>query len=471
MSPVALRRILVGAGSLALAASLAGPAGAAPEPVPEGFASQQLAVAGEGGHATYREPSIVQLEDGDLLAWYIGGGSTERAGTALLQRRSSDGGATWGEQTVVSEGAMSGSGPSAVLDAETGTLFVFHTRSLGAVLAVSEDGGRSWTNRSLRTVIDRGTVSEMRATGGAGIRIRSGEHAGRLVQPMTGRWPDGSVRAFALISDDHGARWRMGEPVSAPDLGRGDEQMGDGAVLELEDGRLLLQSGGSSRAAPRTAASSSDGGLTWTEPEPEHTQRELPADGSVIGLEPGSSQELLLSHTRSSTAAIRGEALTLRYTCDGGDTWPGVVDLRPPYSQDLPSASRLIALQDGGYGVLHEEDSRSITYTAFDREALDPHCVRIEAPEMRRTGPGAVTMTVTVRNDGDHDLGPGTVWSDLTQDVAPAELPRIAPGESATVELWVYTDMPGPRTSHGAVIVETDDHRLFGEATLVVEES
>ena len=70
------------------------------------FTSQAVANGGDGKFPVYRIPSIVQLNNGDLVVSYDGRPSLRDAPNpnSILQRRSTDGGRTWGEQTVIHAG-------------------------------------------------------------------------------------------------------------------------------------------------------------------------------------------------------------------------------------------------------------------------------------------------------------------------------------------------------------------------------
>ena len=78
----------------------------------------------------------------------------------------------------------------------------------------------------------------MFASSGAGIQLRYGAHAGRLVQQYAGWFrndADGEdVSAYSVYSDDHGETWTMGAPVGT--------QMDENKVAELSDGTVMMNS-------------------------------------------------------------------------------------------------------------------------------------------------------------------------------------------------------------------------------------
>src|SRR5690606_3407695 len=128
-----------------------------------------LARAGEGPWPRYRIVGLVHLGGGELLAAFDGRetGQDVPDPTCLLQRRSLDGGRTWGPLETLRdadrEARVSYCDPSLIHDPGSGRLFAFHTRAqqrgvwdavagtddadrdvMGSAVGVSEDGGRSW---------------------------------------------------------------------------------------------------------------------------------------------------------------------------------------------------------------------------------------------------------------------------------------------------------------------------------------
>ena len=94
------------------------------------------------------------------------------------------------------------------------------------------------------------------ASSGEGIQLRYGAHAGRLIQQYAvANTGSTSLMAVSVYSDDHGATWKPG----APSEGSADENK----VVELSDGRLLLNSRTQGTAGQRLEAISYDGGQTW----------------------------------------------------------------------------------------------------------------------------------------------------------------------------------------------------------------
>lgn len=101
------------------------------------YSEQDLAVGGQGGFPNYRIPALAVATNGDVLASHDGRPNAQDAPGPnwILQRRSTDGGRTWGAPTVVHAGQPDPdrrgySDPSYIMDRHTGTIFNFHVFSM-----------------------------------------------------------------------------------------------------------------------------------------------------------------------------------------------------------------------------------------------------------------------------------------------------------------------------------------------------
>ncbi len=322
-----------------------------------------IATAGEGS-PFYRIPALEVTTRGTVIAAYDARATLSDlpGNIAVVVRRSSDNGRTWGTPIYARrDTAPLGFGdPSFVVDRETGRIFLFYASSvrqgffgshagnderdpdiLQADVSWSDDDGLTWTHRRLTKAIKKPEWASLFASSGAGIQLRYGPHKGRLIQQYAVRAGTTHFAASAM-SDDHGATWRMGAPV-----GPGADE---NKVVELSDGRLMLNS----RAKPyRKVASSSDGGETWIGWRDEPQLIDPANNGGIIRHSPDASARarearwLLFSNTEH--AADRRN-LTVKLSCDDGGTWPEKVVV-----DSGPSAYSTIArLGDGALGVLYE---------------------------------------------------------------------------------------------------------------------
>ncbi|MDQ8168493.1 MAG: argininosuccinate lyase [Gemmatimonadota bacterium] len=315
---------------------------------------RDLDVRGSGA-PVFRIPALAVTTAGTLLAAYDARPAMADvpSNIALVLRRSADGGATWSERVVVrSDTAPYGFGdPSFVVDRVTGRVFLFHAASvaqgfmgsrtghrdddpqiLHADVSWSDDDGATWRHRRLTSMIKDTTWGGLFATSGAGIQLQQGAHAGRLVQPYVIRMA-GATYGASLLSDDHGATWRMGALV-----GPGVDE---NEVVELADGTVQLNA----RATPyRLVAASRDGGAHYGALRADSTLVD-PANNAALIRTPGGA--LLFSNTADRTARQR---LTVRKSCDGGATWPVSRVLEP----GAAAYSTMAVLPDGDVGVLFE---------------------------------------------------------------------------------------------------------------------
>ncbi|MCM3535436.1 NPCBM/NEW2 domain-containing protein [Cellulosimicrobium funkei] len=454
----------------AAAATLPAASAAAPAGPGETLYVVDLATRYTGSHLRYRIPALTTLANGDLLAVYDGRPTMNDlpSNIALLQRRSTDGGATWQDPEVIrSDAAPKGYGdPSVLVDRETGRVFVFYAASvnqgyagsgtgnadddpnlLHADYSYSDDDGATWQHRRITSMIKDPAWGGLFAASGEGIQLRHGEHAGRLVQQYTVRASGGNY-AVSVYSDDHGETWQRSAPV-----GPGADE---NKTVELADGTVLLNS----RSAPyRQVATSSDGGATYTRFAPDTELIDPANNGSVVRAFPDAepddprAQVLLFSNTEDT--GIRRN-LTVKMSCDSGQTWP----VRKVVEAGAAGYSTLTPLGDGtsddelggSYGLLYERAGyRDISFTSFELGWLDGACapLTVAAPAPLTAGqPSDVSVTVT--NQGQEPTAPGTVTLDEQAgwSAEPAPVPPIDPGASATVTMSVTPPADAAARAH-----------------------
>lgn len=112
------------------------------------------------------------------------------------------------------------------------------------------------------------------------------------------------ILVVSVYSDDHGATWKPG----APSEGSADENK----VVELSDGRLLLNSRTQGTAGQRLEAISYDGGQTWGPFSHNWDLMDPRNNASIIRAYPNAPQGsararvLLFSNADSSSARANG---------------------------------------------------------------------------------------------------------------------------------------------------------------------
>jgi len=275
------------------------------------------------------------LHDGSVVCVYRRGSTKHSRDGALVCRRSTDRGATWGKPVPIFD-RMTESAPLsvhagaigqgadgslvAVLTAVTARrntdsyIFSAQGRTLEQQLYVvrSSDKGGTWEEPEQRTIPG--------VTGNCYVGTRphllpSGELL--LVLETTGGEGQETVIATTLSPDD----LRLGAVVRCMEDPTGRLSYGDGRCIELDDGRLLLLAWtfptSGERTLPPHGSVSRDGGRSWSLP------RSTGASGQVISpLNLGKGWVIAATNVRTALPGIR-----LRFSNDGGETFratPGI---------------------------------------------------------------------------------------------------------------------------------------------------
>ena len=139
----------------------------------------------------------------------------------------------------------------------------------------SGDNGVTWSAALdlTRAARDYDRWGAMFTGPGGGVQTRSG----RLIVPAAAKVSEGpalDMRAYALYSDDHGKTWRHGALVSS----HTDENQ----IVELPDGTVLMDAR-QDKGDRRWLMRSSDGGATWSEPQPGQTVTPVCTSLTVTG--------------------------------------------------------------------------------------------------------------------------------------------------------------------------------------------
>ncbi|KXG53360.1 Neuraminidase [Penicillium griseofulvum] len=387
-----------------------------------------LAKDGAGPFAHYRIVALANLGNGILLASYDGrpDGGDSPSPNSIMQRRSTDGGKTWGEPTYVAKGQPKSSSaeqygfsdPSYVVDSKTGKVFNFHVFSknqgflgskvgnddtdrdiVSAEVSVSTDNGVSWSTdpenqpklppvassqagapplitknikpvgSTANGVKNVGGIAGLFASSGQGIQLKYGAHAGRLVQQFLGRvvQPSGNVisQAYSVYSDDGGATWKKGNVV-----GNG---MDENKVVELSNGNLMLNSRPSDGSGYRKVAISTDGGVNWSTPKTENQLPDPGNNGAIARAYPdakqGSAEAKILLFTNANSQSSRSNG-TIRYSCDDGKTWSaGSV-----FQKGTTSYSTVTALGGDRYGIFYEGAGNELIYLEVSKAFIGINC-------------------------------------------------------------------------------------------------
>lgn len=362
------------------------------------------------------------------------------------------------------------SDPSFVVDRTTGRVFAFFVHSLdqsfqgsaysaddsnrqvlGAAVIHSDDGGITWSEPRLITDVVKtsngttvdgvytpvtGDVRGTFATSGEGIQLQYGQYAGRLIQQYAGsvRQADGStvIQAYSVYSDDDGETWQRGAYV-----GTG---MDKNKVVELSDGRVMLNSRDSSNGYLRKVAISTDGGATYSAVTADAELPDPTNNASITRLHPdaaeGSADAKKLIFTNANNGANSSRVNgAVRLSCDDGETWPGLRSLET----GTFAYSSATAIDDGRIGVLWEAGyTDTMQFSSFDEEWLNAVCAPLSVPATTLTAGVATTVPVTITNQEDTALtGSVSFFTASGWTASSAAVTALAPGASTTVDVQV----------------------------------
>lgn len=462
-----------------------------PSAAPGTYSEQNVGADRTADDFFYRIPALAHVGGGVVIAaWDARPGSAADAPNpnSIIQRRSTDNGQTWGPLQIIAAGQAGAakygySDPSYVVDKETDRVFAFFVHSkdqgfqgsvygdddanrqvMGAAVIHSDDQGLTWSAPRLITDVAKtsngttaggvytpvaGDVKGTFATSGEGIQLQYGPYAGRLIQQYAGRvlQSDGStaIQAYSVYSDDNGETWQRGEFV-----GTG---MDENKVVELSDGRVMLNSRDSANGRMRKVAISTDGGQTYG---PVTRDAELPDptnNASITRLHPdaaqGSADAKKLIFTNANNGA-NGDRVNggVRLSCDDGETWPGLRTIET----GTFGYSTATAMDEGRVGVLWEAGyTNTMQFSSFDEAWLNAVCAPLSVPQTALTAGAAATVPVTVTNQEDAPLS-GTVsfYTATGWNASTAEVTALAPGASTTVNVQVTA----PQDAAGAQRVQ-----------------
>ncbi|MAG92540.1 MAG: glycosyl hydrolase [Planctomycetaceae bacterium] len=328
--------------------------------------------SGKEGYHTYRIPSVLLTPKGTLLAFCEGRktGRGDHGDLDLILKRSSDNGETWGPLELVHEEGGSKKvtigNPCPVVDQTTRTIWLPFNRDNDDVLIThSTDDGRTWSKPRIITDDVKDPAWGWYAAGpGVGIQLRHGPHKGRLIIPCDHRIKGKTSLqmgggSHTIYSDDHGKTWQLGKPTQ-----RG---MNECQVVELADGRLLLNMRSYLKHGCRSVAFSKDGGVSWSPIQDADALIEPVCQASLISFAPSDATEpfpLVFSNPASTN---KRHQLTVRLSTDAGKTWPASRVLHAG-----PAAySCLVTLPSAEIGCLYEAGEKhayeTIRFSRFPR--------------------------------------------------------------------------------------------------------
>ena len=460
----------------------------------------RLASPGVAGFKCHRIPALTTATNGWIIAAWDGRPETCQdapQANSIVYRISKDGGKSWTPIQTALAGTPGAnkvgfSDPSFVVDRTTGTIFLFSVKSFDAGLfqshlgtdptarnilhahvVESHDFGQTWVNP--RTITDQVTAGyegqwfTRFASSGEGIQLRYGAHAGRLIQQYAvANSGSTSLMAVSVYSDDHGVTWKPGTPSE----GSADENK----VVELSDGRLLLNSRTQGTAGQRLEAISYDGGQTWGPFRHNWDLTDPRNNASIIRAYPNAPQGsararvLLFSNADSSSARANG---TIRVSYDDGFTWnEGKV-----FESGDMAYSTLHALNDGTWGLLYETGGyKNIDFMRVDAaylgltdpgEDVAPTPEPTPAPQPTPTPAPTVEPTPAPSPSVDPTHAPQPT-PDPEPTPAPDPTPSAAPAHWVnTADGWKWQLEDGSFAASQSVVIGDATYRFNADGIMV----
>jgi sialidase-1 len=359
------------------------------------FFETNIFTSGADGYAYYRIPSIVQANNGTLLA-FAEGRKNDRSDSGdidLVLRRSYDNGQTWDAMQIVWSNSTGVAGnPCPIVDQTTGDiLLVSNHQTPGATQTTIRDGtfgertyhvqrssdsGATWTDPVRIAATDALSPRWMAGGPNHGIQLVRGDHPGRLV--LSGNHSVGADydtnRAHVIYSDDGGTTWSVGA-VSGYST---DIYVSETAPVELLDGSLYFttrdQNGPS--VGNRAYATSQDAGESFAGPFQIDSTAVAPVcQGSILrysSTDQGDSRNRVIqSYPYSSSAR---ENIMVRSSFNEAATWNSG---RVIY-EGSSAYSDLVRTANDRIGLLYERDTyATITFASFTPGWLD------DAPDLK----------------------------------------------------------------------------------------
>ena len=332
----------------------------------------------QSGKNYYRIPTLIQLTNGDLLAFAdkrIGSiGDVPKSPIETVYKKSTNNGKTWSQEKRISPQSTSkslsyGDGAYCV-DRKTGNIICLVVGDEGFLsskpdkpiktrLIIGRNNGATWdapidiTDKIYGANCkdpDRKTWNGAFTTSGNGVQLRNGRIMFVLnVRKGTNASP---LYNHVLYTDDGGATWNVSK--GAPDISKNPSRGGSEAkIVELNDGTLLMAIRPEG-IFQRFLAKSTDNGETWGVAEPRSELPSSSSNGDIIYYTStlngwDKNRIITMFDSVPYTKATPPGNPKLYWSYDEGKTWKGLL-----IHSGNAGYSSLAILKDGSIGILAE---------------------------------------------------------------------------------------------------------------------
>jgi sialidase-1 len=314
--------------------------------------------AGKDGYALYRIPGIIVTKKGTVLAYC----EARRTGKSdwdtidIMLKRSTDGGKTWSDMRKIADvpgpktknpvalaqklgntNDVTYNNATAIADKDGTVHFLFCLEYCRCFYMQSKDEGVTWTPPvEITASFDKFRPEydwKVIATGPAhGIQLKNG----RLVVPIwmstgTGGHAHRPSAVSVVYSDDQGKSWHRGDMVvKDPELKNPSETI----VVELADGRTMLNIRSESKEHRRAVTYSKDGATGWSKLFFDEALLEPICMASIVRYseaKTGGKNRILFTNPNNLTRKDGKEKpemsrdrinVSVKMTYDEGQTWP-----------------------------------------------------------------------------------------------------------------------------------------------------
>ena len=324
------------------------------------------------GNDYYRIPTLVQLTNGDLLAFAdrrIGSIGDLPNTIEVVYKRSKDNGKTWSAARLVSpkctSKANSHGDAGFILDRKTGNIICVVAAGNGFLKSTpddpirikiikSKDNGETWSEPVDITPQIYGSACKdtvrknwhgVFAASGNGVQLRNG----RMLFVLNVRETEAKelfIRNYVMYSDDGGDTWNVSK--NAP---QSDKSGDEAKIVELNDGSLLMAIRAKDKYQ-RRLAKSTDNGETWGEAVFINDLPSSASNGDIIYYTStlnGWDKNRIITMFDTAPYPPPPSNPKIYYSYDEGKTWKNFL-----IHSGQAGYSSLAILNDGSIGILAE---------------------------------------------------------------------------------------------------------------------